>query len=325
MLSSKYLWGAVLLSVVTGCGPGDSDVGGDGSTGGSGTGTGGSSSGGSASGGSSSGGAASGGTTTGGTSSGGAGTGGSGGTSTPHKGGFVVFTQDKDGTLLRATFSNAIGGGEQACVKVGTDICYATTCDPAPDDAPVETNHPHAGTLTFTSADIAGSLSLGPNEVGDYGISTNTFEAPFSGGEQGLVTASGGDVPAFEKTIDVPLALLLTQPAYAKDGPQVIPRGSDLTLQWLRGTEGVTFNVQGSADRPDGMPGRARLQCNFPSEAGTGVIPSEVLQALPSGASVQVRTMRYVPVTAGEYEVTVGAGYGVYNEAKDQIVDPIVE
>jgi hypothetical protein len=168
-------------------------------------------------------------------------------------------------------------------------------------------------------------MTATPDSLGRYYDPENTFALGFLGIEQGVITASGGEVPAFEQTFDVPDALLLTQPVYDTFTPQEFSRGSDVTLQWLGGTADVILNVQAVSDRPDGMPGYVTFYCAFPSEAGSGVVPGAVLQALPSGTSLQVRTMRSVAVTAGEYDVSLLTTFPVYNETGDVVVDPYVE
>jgi hypothetical protein len=233
--------------------------------------------------------------------------------------------QEKFSTQLVAGFSNVLGAVRRTCETVGSDTCYASTCDELPDDAPVERNPPVAGTLTLTSADATGSLTVTPDALGRYYDGVNTFAVGFLGIGQGVITASGGEVPAFEQTFDVPEALLLTEPAYDTYTPQEFSRGSDVTLQWLGGTEGVILNVQGDSERPDGMPGRVTFYCALPSATGSGVLPGAALQALASGTSLQVRTMRSVAVTAGEYDVSVLTTFPVYNETGDVVVAPKVE
>jgi hypothetical protein len=326
MLSAKYLWGAALVASLTACGPSDSDSDGGG-TGTGGMAAGGTASGGAATGGAATGGSASGGAATGGGASGGAATGGSGGTDTPSKTGQVMYLRRLTGDGLNATFSDgsSSGGAQQECVSVESGSCYARTCGEAPGGVPTGSTRPDAGTVTFTITGIAGSATATPDGTGFYTTGTDTFEETFGGGEQALFAASGGEVPAFQQAVEIPLTLLLTQPAYQKDVPQVVPRGSDLNLTWLRGTEGVWFYVQSSSQRPDGLPGSVTVNCTFESTAGTGVIASSVLQSLVPGAKLLMMTIRNTPITAGEYDVSLYTGLPTYNEAKDQIANPTVE
>jgi hypothetical protein len=318
MLSSKYSLGGVLLTLLTGCGPSDSDSG-EGHTA-----TGGAATGGSASGGSATGEATTGGSTTGGAATGGAGTGGSGGTEAAEKTGFVALVDFPTGLQFQVNFRDGVGDAStQTCTTVKTDFCSASTCDEGAAPDPAEPVEPNAGTVTFTSTDVEGAATAVPASSGYY-MTTITFDTGLGGGEKGLFKASGGDVPAFEQALDMPLALLLTQPAYVKDGLQSIPRGSDLSLSWLRGTEGVSLFVQGTSDRPDGLPGSAHVGCSFPSEQASGVIPSNLLQVLAPGTELLVLTTSTGEVTAGDYKVTLLTAYGVYNEAKDQRVLPTV-
>jgi hypothetical protein len=179
--------------------------------------------------------------------------------------------------------------------------------------------------VTFTSQDIAGTVTVTPGADGRYGASNNTLETSLGGGEKGLFTASGGDVPAFEQAFDIPLALLLSEPVLTAGSTQVIPRASDFSLHWSRGTAGVRLFVRASSARPDGQPGSAYFTCDFPSEAGAGVIPSSILQTVSAGTSPQFYTLVQAAVTAGEYDITAYVGIGVYNEAKDQRLNPTLE
>jgi hypothetical protein len=239
----------------------------------------------------------------------------------------VMYLRRLTGDALGATFfdESSSGGAQPECVSVESGSCSARTCGEAPDDVPTPSTRPDAGILTFTIDGIAGSATTTPDETGFYAAGTDTLEEKFGGGEQALFVASGGEVPAFQQAVEIPLTLLLTQPAYPKDAPQVVPSGSDLTLNWLRGTEGVFLYVQSSSQRPDGLPGSVNINCTFESTAGTGVIASSVLQALVPGAKLLMMTIRNTPITAGEYDVSLYTGLPMYNEAKDTIANPTVQ
>ncbi len=306
--------GGVLAFVVTGCGPSDSGSEGDG------TGTGGAATGGSATGGAASGGSASGGAATGGSATGGS------ATATGDKTGLLTFVDFPTGLSFGVSFRDGIGDAPTAeCTTVTTEHCSVSTCGERTTETQPEPIEPDAGTVTFTSADIAGSAFAGPDpEDGNY-AGVVDFEASFVGGEKGLFKASGGEIPAFEQGLDMPIALLLTQPAISLGGSQLIPRDSDLTLSWQRGTAGVTLLVQGYSDRPNGLPGTTNVSCSFPSELGTGVIPSSALQLLEAGTTLSAYTARQAEVTAGDYKVTLLTAFGVYNEAKEQRITLIAQ
>ncbi len=309
-MSSKCWRGALLLLLV-GCGPEDSA-----------SGVGGQATGGAATGGTSSSGATGGGATgggaTGGGSSGGAASGSGGGTGANGealKRGQVAVLRVRDEVRLSATFSDRMSDTSCDVVEIGE--CRARTCD---EYSPPASVWPHAGTVTFSSSELAGDATISPGADGQYnGIALASF---FQGGERGLFVASGGDVPAFQQEVDVPLGLLLTSPAYVPGTEAVISRSVDLSLSWLRGVEGVTFFVQANSARPDGRPGSAFFSCVFPSAPGQGVIPREVLQVVASGTSLSFFTVRSVPVQAGEFTVNAVTGIGVYNEAKDLLIQP---
>ncbi|HEY5376526.1 MAG TPA: hypothetical protein VIK01_22755, partial [Polyangiaceae bacterium] len=69
-----------------------------------------------------------------------------------------------------------------------------------------------AGSITFTSPDLAGSATATPDVNRVYTSQFNFVTGGFLGGERGTFKATGGDVPTFEADLGFPLVLLLSKP-----------------------------------------------------------------------------------------------------------------
>jgi hypothetical protein len=211
-------------------------------------------------------------------------------------------------------------GTETSCVRVSDGPCTASTCDEAPDGGtkPIFVS---AGTVTVTSTDVAGTATLLPDATNQYpSPSTSPFEKQFVGGEHVQVKASGATVPAFADELSVPLVLLLSQPLFVKGQPSLdAPRSQDLSLVWTRGAKDVYFYLTGSSARTDGLPGMAYLTCQIPSEAGSAVIKSSLLQLLAADTPFIPFTISTKVLTAGEYSITLATTLPVANPDKDLI------
>ncbi len=309
---SRVAWSGIVLSLVAACGPNDSgapqssaDTGGQGSGGAT-------SSGGTATGGEPATGGGGGSSASGGSAN------GTGGTGAASKTGQVILSSFDRTLGLTATFSDG-SGAERLCERAESGPCYVRTCDEAPEEALGA--RPDAGPIMFSVPGLDGVLLIAPDESGKYGSVVSTFETAFGGGEQGTLVAEGGEVPSFKQAVEVPLALLLTKPVFTPSTSETIFRENDLTFEWLRGTPGVSFYVQATSPRLDGQPGDVRLSCSFPSEAGSGVIPSTLLRAVAVNTPFLVRTMRNIPITVEDYTIQVATVFGVYNEAKDVLIE----
>lgn len=257
----------------------------------------------------------------GGSSAGQSATGGAGGnaTSTTHYGQVVVqsLTRVGNSVTLNARFVEVTTPSTTVCTSVVDGPCRATTCDMEAADSST-TTYASAGTVTITSPEVMGTATLTPNADGTYLAPTQmAFEKAFVGGELLQIKATGSTVPAFEGELNVPLILLFSQPAFvAAQATLEAPRLQDLSLVWTRGVEAVALYVIASSARPDGQPGRALLNCNFPSEPGSGVIKSSLLQQLKPETQLNLLTVATKVVMAGAYSVTLGATLPAANPDK---------
>jgi hypothetical protein len=201
------------------------------------------------------------------------------------------------------------------CTTITDGPCRVDVCDDPGESTATQAS---AGTITVTSPEVMGTATSSPDASGNYYMPNNGLASVLSGGEHLHVSASGGEVPAFEGELDVPLVLLLSSPAYAKPQARVeIPRASDLSLVWTRGVEDVLLWVQGQSSRVDGEPGYAFLLCNFPSEMGSGTIKSTLLQQLAVDNRIYALTVGSKRITAGDYSVTLGAALPTANADKE--------
>jgi hypothetical protein len=257
----------------------------------------------------------------GGSSAGQSATGGAGGsaTSRSHYGQVLVqsLTRSNNGVTLNAQFVTTATPSTTVCTNINEGPCRATTCEMAAAGEST-TTYASAGTVTITSPEVMGTATLTPSADGTYVASTPMpFEKSFLGGELLQIKATGSMVPAFEGELNVPFVLLFSQPAFvASQGSLEAPRSQDLALAWTRGAKDVALYVIGSSARPDGQPGSASIYCNFPSEPGSGVIKSSLLQVLKPEAQLNLFTVGSKLIEAGDYSVTLGATLPAANPDK---------
>jgi hypothetical protein len=217
--------------------------------------------------------------------------------------------------MVSARFTNSAPAVECTIVKDG--LCSLSTCAISTEAESLPT-FASAGTVTVTSPEVMGTATLTPNANGSYPTPTEMFfQKVFDGEEHIQFKASGAAVPAFEGEVDVPLVLLISQPPFAAGQTNVpVPRSQDLSLSWTRGVEGVFLYFIASSERADGQPGSAGISCEFPSEAGTGVVKSALLQQLKPASQASLFTVAYKIVTAGDYKVSLGVTMPTANPDK---------
>lgn len=269
--------------------------------------------------------ATAGGSTTTGGSSGQASNGGSsagGAVTTTHFGQVMVQSLLRGlGPSVNARFQSGVEAGtETKCTRVMDGFCSASTCDESPAGAS-KTIFASAGTVTITSTEITGTATLEPDAANEYQSPTAApFAMDFLGGEHVQFKATGATVPAFSGEVSVPLVLLLSQPLFVKGSASLdVPRSQDLSLVWTRGTQDVYLYLTASSLRTDGLPGRSWLTCQIPSETGSAVIKSSLLQSLVAETQVTLLSIGAKVITAGEYSITLAATMPAANPDKDLI------
>lgn len=246
--------------------------------------------------------------------------GSSGGTSSPvHRGQVALFNLFTGNRFsMTASFVESEVPGASTCTTLTKGSCSAFTCSDAPGGG--SRVNVAAGTITVSSPDATGSVTMMPTADSTYSMSTSTFDSVFGGAAHLSFKAEGGAVPAFEDTLDLPLVLLVSQPAQPVPTAGIdVDRAQSLSLAWTRGGPGILFYLQGGSMRPDGQPGRASLTCQFPTESGSGVIDSSLLSQVAPGTDLQLFTVATKNITAGEYAVTLVAANGVATADKSII------
>lgn len=204
---------------------------------------------------------------------------------------------------------------DPACEVLEVGACRVSRCPDTPSEPATE--EPDAGTVMGVFSTEEGELTATaePNALGNYSFTDFAPDGNLTGGESGVVTGSGAEVPAFSVDVQIPLLLLNTSPNLV-GGDIMASREEDLVLTWDRGTSGVVYFVQPSfvADEEGFNTG---LNCRFPSELGQGTIDQEILAFFPSGSSLITFTLASHTVTAGEMRVEVRTALPTTNPAKD--------
>jgi hypothetical protein len=253
---------------------------------------------------------------TGGTAgSGGSGTGGTT-ASVGHSGQVALFNLiAQKYESLTASFVKSSTPSSKACDVTSAGSCSVSVC---PDDLGGGTvTYASAGLVTATSTEVMGSATLTPGADGTYTMPQIDFEHMFSGLEHVNFKATGGEVPAFETELDMPLVLLLSAPLYVKGMPGIdAPRNQDLALSWTRGAENELFYLNASSARADGQPGRTGISCQFPSVPGSGTISASLLQKLAPNTDLMLYTTASKLVQVGDYAVTIVTVNSVTNPDK---------
>jgi len=245
---------------------------------------------------------------------------GAAGSANPMKWGQVLLRRSSqsaanNGTSLSVMFRSMSGDG-RTCTTTTDGACKASVCEGTA--APDATTYASAGTVTITSPDLMGSAVAIPNAENTYASPTISFPMALSGEEPLQISASGGEVPAFQGELVVPLVLLMSSPTYAKPQTSVeVPRDSDLSLVWTRGAEDVVLWVQGYSVQASQQPGAASLICQFPSDTGNGTIKSSLLQLLGPGGRLDLLTIRAKTIAVGDYSVALAAAMPTANANKE--------
>jgi hypothetical protein len=251
-------------------------------------------------------------------SDGGAGQPAAGGATTTHVGQVLLQSRVRGGNTVTVSARFTSRPAPTAdCTIVKDGPCSLSTC-PISTEAESLPTYASAGTVTVTSPEVMGTATLTPSADGSYPTPVDMFfQKVFDGEEHVQFKASGDVVPAFEGEVDVPLVLLISQPPFAAGKTSVgVPRTQDLSLSWTRGVEGVFLYFVATSQRLDGQPGSTGITCQFPSEAGTAVVKSSLLQQLKPASPASLFTVAYKIVTAGDYRVSLGVTMPTANPDK---------
>lgn len=179
------------------------------------------------------------------------------------------------------------------------------TCPPAPavpsgcsyDDCysgPKSEKALSAGTVSVTGG--TPTMTMTQNSQGAYSFSQQTGELAGSG--MLTFSATGGDVPAFTVSIPKIAYASLTAPAQNQN----VPRSQDLTVSWTGGTPGASVYLRV-------LNNQQEVTCVFDAAAGTGTVPSALLQKLPAASNTPVTFSGFAQasVMAGSVPVHVNS------------------
>jgi hypothetical protein len=196
------------------------------------------------------------------------------------------------------------------CTSIAYGPCNVTEC-PLGDGAAVPSvwTEPHAGSITASGGDAGFSMTINPDANGQY-VPPLPKGPSLSGGELLEFKATGGDVPAFDETVENPLVFLLSEPALPDGGaPLSVGRSQDLKLVWTRGIPDGLFLVQASGR--NAATASVTFACSVTADKGTMTIPSAALSRMPGQTPLQIFTVRQHLFKTGAYDVTILVGTDV--------------
>jgi hypothetical protein len=163
--------------------------------------------------------------------------------------------------------------------------------------------YPSAGTVTLTVSGRASPIVLEPpGDGGLYGLYVASNEHVFAGGEMVSVVATGGEVPAFSAHLTAPAPLVLSNAPFGAGA--TIDRSQPITVSWSAATSQVSIVLSAAADG-----GTTIADCRFTGSAGSGTVPSSVLQLLPASSSgiFGIAAITSAPTAAGSWNVHIDA------------------
>ena len=175
-----------------------------------------------------------------------------------------------------------------------------------PDDLGIQ---PYASAGQISVAGLPGVTMPVELTVMDMGMFAGQYTSLiqympiFSGGEALMVTAAGGEVPAFSAQVTAPSQPTVTAPVMA-NGTLTVSRAQDLKFAWSGGSGLLRFQmqVQPSMGSPSG------LDCSWSAADGSGTIPSAALQMMPKGnGQGTLSVIASSSLVAGDWTVQVAA------------------
>lgn len=207
-----------------------------------------------------------------------------------------------------------------ACQSETDGDCVAYVCGPTPP--PVDSGAPtdagvrvtQAGVVTLSGARIPAGTKLSPGADGKYPPLSLAGLDAWSGGESLVVSAAGGEVPAFSGNVIAPApSVTLSAPAVSPTVKVDVDRSKPLSVSWT-GAGAGTLTVSTTGTMTGG--GSASVTCRFDASKGAGQMPAKLLSKLPAGtgsfgASISVTS----EAKAGTYSVTIVASSSVKNAA----------
>jgi hypothetical protein len=214
---------------------------------------------------------------------------------TDHFGDVIVMNVENEPyfqTLLVAAYT------PESCLSdTPTATCYVSPSCPKP------AMEASAGTITVTGKT---PVTLTPKDDKSYQTQVLT-ERLADPGQTVQISAAGADVPAHSATVTMPEAMQLTMPNGS--APLLIDRSQDLPLTWSPSNASSVYLFLGAYATDNTL--LQSIVCTFDDRAGTGSIPSALLQGLPptsDGSTAFLTLTRYnwTMTTAGDWGISVG-------------------
>lgn len=210
--------------------------------------------------------------------------------------------------LVRATFTADPKAQPSGCTSQKSGTCELLDCE---SPAAARTGLVGAGQVEVYGGTPSVSITVEPQS----NVYAATKPAPvgksFVPATRVVMRATGGDVPAFDGTVDFPAVAKMTAPALGAK----LPRSADVSLDWTGGPAGAVLEIELSGRTAE----RAlKVTCAYPADAGTGKIPTALLAKLPAGsAEIASYTYGKGSVAAGSFDVVTLAGSESLTQAGD--------
>jgi hypothetical protein len=169
-----------------------------------------------------------------------------------------------------------IGDSATTCTPVAsTTECASWTCvrgaEPMMRD--------HAGAV-IVRGDIS-SVTLQPDAAGFYTPVSDAVAVLYTDGATASISASGGDVPAFELSVPAPLRARFEQTWLPAPGETTLITRNTFNLTWLPvDAESVVVSIGQST--PAGTPFWTS-RCVYPADRGSGSYDGAILAGAPIG------------------------------------------
>lgn len=209
------------------------------------------------------------------------------------------FAGGSESTYVQAEFRYHPRPEDPRCSYHGAGSWDVSVCDDSQE--PVADPHPrpfpNAGLVTVRGG--VEPVSLTPmTSTGQYTYFFQS-EVVFPGPRTITVNGAGTSmVPAFNATLTVPPALVITSPPELISGAGIaLDRTQNLTIAWLPNpTRSVQITLT-SSTMVEGRARTVRLYQEFYGSSGTGVIPASALRDFASTVGQQPARLTVMPVT----------------------------
>lgn len=199
--------------------------------------------------------------------------------------------------IFTAQLQELSGYGEKCSVVAREGACEITTC--VPNTGERRLRPVSAGTITFAAGDrrlqlLPGVFADPPSPHVERGIYDNvTHRGLFvADGEQLTYSASGAEVPAFERVVTMMTKVKLTEPTWTNEWtPITVRRDQDVVLRWDTASSGTltAYNVLSETEAESGeVTSTTAATCKWSAAERQGTFPKEVLARLAPGQTIDL-------------------------------------